>query len=198
MATLAFTITGWKKTKKTTPQEGYEVFAPNCVRHIDTNHKNIRWNLLFMVALMGSVDLFFYMKCVGYNKAITDLTVLQKLCADMVNPSNYVLIKGCYLKLLDTYYRIDAVLQQEQAHTISEQNNGLLDPLKEVHIFALHYIVLPMINTNMAIWKDAQANHRLRTVRSSPKLLLIAVAINTKANFQDRPASIYFNCSRNR
>ena len=45
---------------------------------------------------------------------------------------------------------------------------GFLDPLNEIHLAALHYVYLPVINDELKVWSSAWSRHRLRTTRSLP------------------------------
>lgn len=181
--------------------------------HIDTNHKLIRWKFVVAGGVDGFSRFIVFMKCVDNNKALTifncfieavrrygqPLKVRSDQGMENIEVARYMLQNGCsmitgtsthnqrverlwrdvYQGVLGYFYDLFYFMEDE----------GLLDPLNEVHIFALHYIFLPVINHKLAIWNDAWANHRLRTVRSSPKRLFVAGAINTRANFQDGPTS---------
>ena len=51
---------------------------------------------------------------------------------------------------------------------------NLLDPLNINHIAALHHTYLLEINNKLRIWQRAWANHRMRTIETSPLRLWIA------------------------
>ena len=55
---------------------------------------------------------------------------------------------------------------------------AILDPLSDLHLFALHYVCQRKINEKLNIWKNAWCNHRIRTVKSSPLRLFTAGAKN--------------------
>ena len=48
------------------------------------------------------------------------------------------------------------------------EDQGILDPLNEVHLALLHYIFIPQINLKLQHWSSAWSTHRLRTAKSSP------------------------------
>ncbi|VDI22893.1 Hypothetical predicted protein [Mytilus galloprovincialis] len=48
------------------------------------------------------------------------------------------------------------------------EDQGILDPLNQIHLATLHYIFISEINKKLEFWRDAWAGHRLRTARSSP------------------------------
>ena len=57
------------------------------------------------------------------------------------------------------------------------EHHGLLDPLNEVHLYSLHYVYLPCINTAISIFRDGWNNHGLRTMHnSSPCQLFVSGA----------------------
>lgn len=63
------------------------------------------------------------------------------------------------------YYRLFYFLEQE----------GLLDPLNEVHSFALHYIYLPRINRALQVFSEGWNYHGIRTAHhQSPHQLFVA------------------------
>ena len=52
------------------------------------------------------------------------------------------------------------------------EDNGLLDPTNEIHLFALHYVFLPRINKNMDICRESYNKAPLSTERNkSPEQL---------------------------
>lgn len=47
----------------------------------------------------------------------------------------------------------------------SMEELGILDPLDERHIFALHFVFVTNINYKLEAWREAWGNHRIRTER---------------------------------
>lgn len=43
------------------------------------------------------------------------------------------------------------------------EHNGILDPMDEKHLFALHYVFVPRINRSLQQFKEAWNSHGLRT-----------------------------------
>ena len=43
------------------------------------------------------------------------------------------------------------------------EDRGLLDPLNDIHIFALHYVYLPRINETLRDFVEGWNNHKIRT-----------------------------------
>ncbi|XP_033095603.1 uncharacterized protein LOC117100130 [Anneissia japonica] len=51
------------------------------------------------------------------------------------------------------------------------EDDGKLDPLQEVHLFALQYVYTSRINQSLEEWSSAWAGHRLRTAGKTPSQL---------------------------
>ena len=45
----------------------------------------------------------------------------------------------------------------------SMEDEGLLDPSDDMHLFCLHYVFLPRINRSLEVYSNAYSHHRLRT-----------------------------------
>ena len=54
------------------------------------------------------------------------------------------------------------------------EDERFLNPLDDAHLAALHYVFLPMINSQLKEWKQAWSTHRIRTARSSPLRMWVA------------------------
>ena len=55
-------------------------------------------------------------------------------------------------------------LYQSIFYHLEEQ--GVLDPLNELDVLALHTVFLPRINRHIEIWKEGWNNHKMRTAGS--------------------------------
>ena len=60
--------------------------------------------------------------------------------------------------VLGLYYRLFYFMEDE----------GFLDPLNEIHLGALHYVYLPVIEEKLKVWSSAWSHHWMRITRSSP------------------------------
>ena len=61
------------------------------------------------------------------------------------------------------------------------ENQLSLDPLNELHLFALHYVYLPRINRSIEIFQEAWNHHGLRTVHNaSPHQLYTAGSLRLR------------------
>ena len=54
------------------------------------------------------------------------------------------------------------------------EDQGILDPLNNIDIAALHHVYLLGVNEKLALWRNAWSRHRARTIRSSPLRLWVA------------------------
>ena len=48
------------------------------------------------------------------------------------------------------------------------EDQGILEPLNQTHLAALHYVFIAEINRRLSFWSDAWTGHILRAVKSSP------------------------------
>ena len=51
----------------------YHVNGPNCVWHVDTNHKLIRWRIVVRGGIDGYSRTLVYLRCADNNRALTNL-----------------------------------------------------------------------------------------------------------------------------
>ena len=189
----------------------YDVKGPNHLWHVDTNHKLIRWHLIIAGGIDGFSRLVVYLECLNNNKAGTLLGCFQNAVqkyglplkvrsdkglenvhiADLMLRSRGVnsmitgksvhnqrierLWRDVYIGVLSYHYSLFTFMEEE----------GILDPLNDNNIAALHYVFLPKINEKLQIWSEAWANHRVRTIHTSPRHLWMSgqlqnpVGINT-------------------
>ena len=58
------------------------------------------------------------------------------------------------------------------------EENGILDPFNEVHIAALYFTFILLINEKLDPWQHAWSKHRIRTIKTSPFRVWVASQIN--------------------
>jgi len=193
----------------------YEVPAPNYIWHIDTNHKLVRWKFVIAGGVDGFSRFVVYLKCIDNNRAITlcgcFLEAVQKYGKPLnvrsdqgmenleiaeymlANGRNMVTGKSTHNQRVERMWKdiYEGVLCSYYVVFYYMEDEGLLDPLNDCHIFSLHFVFMPNINQKLSIWNEAWSNHRLRTVNSSPRRLFLAGAINADiSNGQPTIASI--------
>lgn len=64
------------------------------------------------------------------------------------------------------------------------QNQGMLHPDSEHHLWCLHYVFLPIINRHIRNWKNAWVNHPLRTEKNKTPIQLWVTGLQSAGIFQ--------------
>ncbi|CAL9706709.1 unnamed protein product [Knipowitschia caucasica] len=178
----------------------YSVPGPNSLWHIDGHHKLIRWRFVVHGGVDGFSRLVVYLTVAGNNRACTVLQSFFAAVEQYGLPSRVRSDKGgenadvaefmirsrgtdrnshitgrsvhnqriermwrdVYEHALDLFYQIFTSLEYQ----------GTLNPDNEVHLFALHWIFLPLIQQSLNSFRDAWNFHGLRTERNqSPQQL---------------------------
>lgn len=159
----------------------------------DGHHKLIRWRLVTHCAIDGYSCLIVFLKCSSNNRANTVYNLFLQAVRQYGLPSRIrcdqgrenvrvaqhmlrhrgierrsVLVgssvhnqrierlwKDSHRCVTSTFYRLFYYLEQ----------NDLLDPINEEHLFALHYVFLPRINRALKHFVGAWNNHGVRTER---------------------------------
>ena len=66
------------------------------------------------------------------------------------------------------------------------EENGLLDPLNEIHLYCLHYVCLPRINKHLKLWKEEWLQHRIRTAGHQTPMQLYIRGLLLNSNSHHR------------
>ena len=168
----------------------------------DGHHKLIRWRLVTHGGIDGYTRLIVFLECSANNKAETVLRLFEKATKQYGIPSRirtdhggenvlialYMLrvrghgrrsvITGCsthnqrierlwrdmHRSVNIVYYRLFYFLEEQQ----------LLDPLNEIHLFCLHYVFLPRINNALKTFREGWNCHQVRTASHlSPQQMFV-------------------------
>ncbi|KAK6166823.1 hypothetical protein SNE40_023438 [Patella caerulea] len=182
----------------------YNVQAPMHLWHLDTNHKLIRWHFVIAGGIDGFSRFVVFLNCIGDNKADTIFRCFKeatgkygtplrvrsdqgmenfKVAESMLQlrgPSSMITGKSTHNQRIERLWRdvFEGVLAFYYELFYFLEERGILDPLNEVHLYAIHYVYLLRINSKLEIWKNAWARHRLRTVGTSPLRLFLAGSFN--------------------
>lgn len=184
----------------------YNVTAPNHLWHIDTNHKLIRWHFIICGGIDGFSRFITFLSCESNNQAETifrcfyqgtkkyriplrvrsdqgkeNLKVAEFMLRTRgLNKRSMITGKSTHNQRIERLWRdvYDGVLCLYYDLFYYMEDNGILDPLNERHLYALHYVYKRKINEKLDIWRLSWANHRIRTARSSPLKLFLSGSIN--------------------
>ena len=168
--------------------------GPNHLWHIDTNHKLVRWTFVITGAIDGYSRLPVVLKCTDNNKVATILkcfleavefyslpsrigtdkglenvsVVDYKVSRRGVNRGSAITGKSTHNQRIerlwrDVYQGVLALYYQ----LFYFREEGILDPLDNLHLIALHHVYLAKIQEKLEIWSRAWSQHRIRTTRSS-------------------------------
>ena len=70
------------------------------------------------------------------------------------------------------------------------EDEGILDPLNQIHLAGLHYIYLKLINKRLNVWRKAWSKDRMRTTRTSPLRLWYSGQLQNPIGFDIYPESL--------
>lgn len=171
--------------------------------HVDGHHKLVRWRFVTHGCIDGYSRMITFLKCSTNNRAETVyekfLTAIQEFGLPSrvrcdYGKENYdvarhmlqyrglhrnSVITGCsthnqrierlwrdlHASVTKMYYRLFYFLE----------HHSVLDPLNEVHLYALHFVYLPRINRAIDMFRIAWNNHGIRTVEHmSPRQLFVS------------------------
>lgn len=187
----------------------YNVQGPNALWHVDTNHKLVRLHLIAIGGIDGFSRQSVMLLCTDNNKAETILKCFLGAVEEFGLPSRIRTDKGMenvaiadfmisrrgtnrgsaivgksthnqrierlwrevFEGVLGLYYRLFYFMEDQR----------FLSPLNEIHLAALHYVYLPVINDN---WSRAWSSHRMRTTRSSSLRMWVSGQVQNSVGLQ--------------
>lgn len=182
-----------QRTRRLLHRRKYKVPGPNSLWHIDGNHKLVRWRIVIHGGIDGYSRIPVYLVASSNNCSRTVLQCFLEAVARYGLPSRVRADKGGENVLVEEYMllhprrgpgrgsfiagrsvhnqRIERlwrdVFSSCTAHLYnmfySMEDEGLLDPVDEVDLFALHFVFLPRINRQLGSFKEAYCRHKLRT-----------------------------------
>ena len=216
------TVLRWRSTIY---RRKYNVPTPNALWHIDSNHKLIRWRLITHVCVDGYSRIIIYAHCCNNNKADTVLEqfirgvnsyglpsrvrsdygmenfkvaefMLEQRGVDRGSIITGSSVHNCCVERShrDIYLGVLCFF----ARTFSRlEDNELLDPLNELHLFALHYTFIPRINKCLQEFKSQWENHPLSSEGNlSPTQLYTAGMLENEHSGYAAVESVFDACNR--
>lgn len=171
----------------------YRVAGPNSLWHVDGNHKLVRWRIVIHGGIDGYSRIPVYLSASSNNRSETVLELFLAAVAKYGLPSRVRADKGGENTLISQYMllhprrgpgrgsfitgrsvhnqRIERLWRDVFSSCTSHlyhlfyslEDEGLLDPVDEVDLFALHFVFLPRIKQHLESFKAAYCRHKLRT-----------------------------------
>ena len=181
-------------------------------RHLDSNHKLVRWRLVIHGGIDGYSRVVVFLKCASNNQSETVLENFMEACERFHVPTHVrtdhgtenvavaramLEIKGAETNPVLTgrsvhNQRIERLWVDLGAQVIHyfrdvfhhQESCCNLDPLNELHLFA-HFVFLPRINRMLAEFITAWNHHPMRTSRNLSSLQIWTQGFCTSANKGD-------------
>jgi hypothetical protein len=169
----------------------YSVPGPNSLWHIDSHHKLIRWRFVSHGCIDGYSRLIVYLHCSSNNRSTTVYDLFLKAVFTYSLPSRVRSDHGMENILVARHkiekrgadrcsmitgssthnQRIERLWRDmHQSCTILYyklfyfmEEIGILNPLNEYHLWALHYVYLARINRSLTQFISSWNNHCIRT-----------------------------------
>ena len=167
--------------------------GPNAVRHVDGNHKMIRWRLVIHGAIDGYSRTIVFLKCANNNLSSTVMSSFSAAVGEFGLPIKIRTDLGgetveIWRFMVEQHNDDSAVITGSSTHNerierlwrdvnrcvssvyceifTSLEEEGRLDCLNEVDLYCIHYSFIPRINDVLRAFKDSWNNHPVSSARN--------------------------------
>ena len=199
----------------------YHVRSPNSLWHLDGYHKLIRWKIVIHGGIDGYSRLITYLRVAGNNRASTVLSGFMGAIEEYGTPSRIRIDKGGENVLVSQYMiehpergpnrhsviagrsvhnqRIERLWRDLYSGCVCTfysffyflEEIGLLDVCSTIDLYALHFVFLPVIQTQLDIFREGWANHSIRTEKSRTPLQLWILGLNQMHSQDPEATEVY-------
>ena len=174
-----------------------------CFYSLDGHHKLIRWRFVTHGCIDGYSRMITFIECSTNNRGDTVYNLFLEAATKYGLPSrircdyggenirvaahmlqHHGLNRNSVITGSSTHNQRIERLWSDVHRSVTKmyyrlfyflEYHGLLDPLNEMHIFALHFVYLPRIRRSIKLFAAAWNNHGLRTMHhSSPGQLFVS------------------------
>ena len=180
-----------RRLRRALHRREYKVEAPNSLWHVDGYHKLIRWRIVVHGGIDGFSRVVVYLKAATNNKASTALSAFKAGVEEYGLPSRVRTDLGGENVCIAEYMLAQrgtgrgTIITGRSVHNqrierlwrdlfpdcvsffyflfYSMEAEGILDPNKEIDLYALHFVFLPLLQQQLNLFRLGWCNHRLRT-----------------------------------
>lgn len=182
------------------PRRVYNVPAPNCLWHIDSNHKLISWRFVVHGCVDGYSRTIIYLKCFTNNLSSTVVELFQEgvnrfglprrvrgdrgvenvqvarfmISSRGINRGSFIAGRSVHNTRIERLWReVNRVVNSYYSGIFRHmEEHGILDSTNEIDICALHFVFLPRIAKSLDEFTLQWNYHGMRTAAHNSPLAL--------------------------